>query len=152
LDSCHAVIIVQNGEWVREASACAVTAWPSMESRNGDKLTAAFVVGAATHRAPATRMCTSPDEGRRWVESEAAAIGIPVEWIVFHYVKGIIGKSVLTAAGILGIGNPGETRAAPYDAAGPALTKRIRAHEASRHDGRSSGSAGRYHSRKLETP
>ena len=54
-------------------------AW--MEPSDGDKHMAAFVGGSATGRVPATRTCVSPAEGRRWVESEAAALGTTVEWV-----------------------------------------------------------------------
>jgi hypothetical protein len=55
-------------------------AW--IEPRNGGRdYTAAFVsVLTATRRAPATRRCASADEARQWVEREAAAFGVPVEW------------------------------------------------------------------------
>jgi hypothetical protein len=55
-------------------------AW--IEPRSGDQeFTAAFVsVPTASRRAPATYSCASPDEARQWVEVEAAALGIPVEW------------------------------------------------------------------------
>ncbi len=32
-------------------------------------------------RAPATLVCQSPEEARHWVEDEATALGLPVEWI-----------------------------------------------------------------------
>jgi hypothetical protein len=41
---------------------------------------AAFVSAAASRRAPATRRCRSPDEGKQWVEREAEKLGVPVEW------------------------------------------------------------------------
>ena len=55
-------------------------AW--IEPRHGDcDYTAAFVsVLTALRRAPATRRCASTDEARQWVEREAAAFGVPVEW------------------------------------------------------------------------
>ena len=55
-------------------------AW--IEPRNGDQeFTAAFVsVPTASRRAPATYSCASPDEAREWVEVQAAALGVPVEW------------------------------------------------------------------------
>jgi hypothetical protein len=31
-------------------------------------------------RAPATRLCASAAEARQWIESEAQALGLPVEW------------------------------------------------------------------------
>jgi hypothetical protein len=53
-------------------------AW--IESRNGE-CTAAFVsVPTASRRAPATYSCASPDEARAWIEGEAVALGVPVEW------------------------------------------------------------------------
>ena len=55
-------------------------AW--IEPRNGDReYTAAFVSFlTASQRAPGTRRCGSVDEARQWVEREAAAFGVPVEW------------------------------------------------------------------------
>lgn len=41
---------------------------------------AAFVSAAASRRTPAARRCSSPDEGRKWVEREAAEFGVRVEW------------------------------------------------------------------------
>jgi hypothetical protein len=32
-------------------------------------------------RAPATRICSSPDEARQWVENQAAALDLPVKWV-----------------------------------------------------------------------
>ena len=55
-------------------------AWIEPRSRD-QAFTAAFVsVPTASRRAPATCSCTSPDEAREWVEVQAAALGIPVEW------------------------------------------------------------------------
>jgi hypothetical protein len=54
-------------------------AW--IEPGSGQEFQAAFVSAAmASRRRPATRRCASPDEARQWVEGEAAALGIPVEW------------------------------------------------------------------------
>ena len=53
-------------------------AW--VEPTNGDFL-AAYVGGAATKRWPATQLCASSDEARRWVEHDAAKLGVPVEWV-----------------------------------------------------------------------
>ena len=36
---------------------------------------------APSRRPPATRFCASPDEAKQWVESEARAFGVPVEWV-----------------------------------------------------------------------
>jgi hypothetical protein len=44
-----------------------------------DHYTAALVTAAA-HRLPATRDCGSVEEARAWVESEAAALHVPVIW------------------------------------------------------------------------
>jgi hypothetical protein len=55
-------------------------AW--IESGDGDEVEAAFVAAATKdRRAPATQSCSSVGEARRWVESEAAALGAPVEWV-----------------------------------------------------------------------
>jgi hypothetical protein len=54
-------------------------AW--IEPRNDREFRAAFVsVPTASRRAPATYSCASPEEAREWVEVQAAALGIPVEW------------------------------------------------------------------------
>ena len=44
-------------------------------------LAAVVGAGAVSSRAPATQLCSSPDEARQWVEEEAAAIGAPIEWL-----------------------------------------------------------------------
>jgi hypothetical protein len=54
-------------------------AW--VEARNDDEFLASFVGSAATRRAPATQLCASPADARQWVEDEAAAVGLPVEWL-----------------------------------------------------------------------
>lgn len=54
-------------------------AW--IEPRNTDGFMAALVGGGAQQRVPATQLFRSPDEARRWVEAEAAALGVPVEWL-----------------------------------------------------------------------
>jgi hypothetical protein len=58
-------------------------AW--IETR-GDEVLAAFVGVPTTgqvhvDRPPATQLCASPDEARQWVEHEAEAFGLPVEWV-----------------------------------------------------------------------
>ena len=52
------------------------------ELRHGEgECIAAFVsVPTASRRAPATHSCASPDEAREWIQVQAAALGIPVEW------------------------------------------------------------------------
>jgi hypothetical protein len=52
-------------------------AW--IEPTNGDFLAA--YVGGASVRPPAIRKCMSPDEGREWINGEASALGLPVEWL-----------------------------------------------------------------------
>jgi hypothetical protein len=48
---------------------------------------AAFVGDGATPRrdfagrAPAEQLCTSPHEARRWIEDQAAAFPLPIEWV-----------------------------------------------------------------------
>ena len=55
-------------------------AW--IDRENDHTVVAAFVGAAAKNtRAPATRVCASRDEARRWVEAEASAFGLPVEWV-----------------------------------------------------------------------
>jgi len=54
-------------------------AW--IEPADGDGVLAAFVASPARTRQPATRRFASPDEGRQWVEREAAMLHIPVEWV-----------------------------------------------------------------------
>jgi hypothetical protein len=54
-------------------------AW--IEPRGPHEFTAVFVSSAmASRRAPATHHFGSPDEARAWVNREAEAIGVPVEW------------------------------------------------------------------------
>ena len=60
-------------------SSNGLIAW--IEPGSGQEFQAAFVSAVmALRRRPATRRCASPDEARRWVEGEAAALGVPVEW------------------------------------------------------------------------
>jgi hypothetical protein len=62
-------------------------AW--IEKKPGGKFLAGFVGVvvtpdggvAAANRAPATQVCRSPEEAREWVEDEATAFGLPVEWV-----------------------------------------------------------------------
>ena len=51
-----------------------------------DAVLAAFVaVSGAAHsrvsRPPATQLCSSAEDARQWVEDEARAFGLPVEWV-----------------------------------------------------------------------
>jgi hypothetical protein len=32
-------------------------------------------------RSPATQLCSSPTEARRWVEEQAAALNLPIKWM-----------------------------------------------------------------------
>ncbi len=62
-------------------------AW--IEHRSDDRYLAAFVGVAEApggqmipaRRPPATNVCSSPVSARQWVEKEAAAFGLPVEWV-----------------------------------------------------------------------
>jgi hypothetical protein len=61
-----------------------IRAWIEHCSKQG--VLAAFVGvpgegGVPLARLPATRLCASPEEARRWVETEARALGVPVEWV-----------------------------------------------------------------------
>ena len=48
--------------------------------RCGDCFIAAFVGRDADTRAPARRVCATPEEARGWVEVEAKLLDVPVEW------------------------------------------------------------------------
>jgi hypothetical protein len=39
-------------------------------------------IGAASSRAPTTCLCSSRREAKTWIEQEAHALGLPVEWMV----------------------------------------------------------------------
>jgi hypothetical protein len=62
-------------------------AW--IEPCGADEFMGAFVGEGSAHdvhrhspgRAPATQLCSSPDEARQWVEDQAAAFGVPVKWL-----------------------------------------------------------------------
>ena len=54
-------------------------AW--VEPQSEEEFLGAYVGGAATKRWPATQLCASLDEARRWVERDAAELGVPVEWV-----------------------------------------------------------------------
>ena len=54
-------------------------AW--VEPRASDRYLVSLVGGAAPGREPATRLCGSLNEARQWVETEAAALGVPIEWL-----------------------------------------------------------------------
>jgi hypothetical protein len=62
-------------------------AW--IKPRNTEEFVAAFVGQDAAPgarqdfagRAPAVRVCGSADEARRWIEDEASAFALPVEWV-----------------------------------------------------------------------
>jgi hypothetical protein len=55
-------------------------AW--IEPRTSNEYLAAFVSApAAKARPPATQVCSSPDHARQWVEDEAAALGVSVQWV-----------------------------------------------------------------------
>ena len=59
-------------------------AW--IETRGGS-ISAAFVGvpdgvdQPQVSRLPAIRNCASVDDARRWIDAEAAALGLPVEWV-----------------------------------------------------------------------
>jgi hypothetical protein len=53
---------------------------------HNDAVLAAFVgvpcaADCRVSRPPATQVCSSPDDARQWVEGEARAFGLPVEWV-----------------------------------------------------------------------
>jgi hypothetical protein len=60
-----------------------IRAW--IEHRTKPGVLAAFVGvpgegDAPLQRPPATRLCASLDEAKQWIETEARAIGVPIEW------------------------------------------------------------------------
>jgi hypothetical protein len=54
-------------------------AW--IEPGEEETVVAAFVGSGARDRLAATQTCSTHDEARKWVETEAEAIGVPVEWV-----------------------------------------------------------------------
>lgn len=62
-------------------------AW--IEQYQENKVIAAFIGVAVlpggrkviASRQPATHVCSSPDKARQWIENEASAVGLPVEWV-----------------------------------------------------------------------
>jgi uncharacterized protein (DUF169 family) len=62
-------------------------AW--IERQHGGRFRAAFIgvatapdgTAAVADREPAVRICCSPEKARQWVEEEATAFGLPVEWV-----------------------------------------------------------------------
>ena len=46
-----------------------------------DGCLAAFVGGEAYARAPASRLCASRDDARRWIEAEGVVLGLRVKWV-----------------------------------------------------------------------
>lgn len=61
-------------------------AW--IEPFGANEFIGAFVGEATTRdtipnmprRLPATQLCSSPDEARQWIESQAAAFDLPIKW------------------------------------------------------------------------
>jgi hypothetical protein len=62
-------------------------AW--IRPRSAGEFIGAFVGEGATPgalkdfagREPAARVCGSPDEARQWIEDQAAAFALPIEWV-----------------------------------------------------------------------
>ena len=71
----------------RMAPGGRLRAW--IERQSGGGFRAAFLgvavmpdgSSAVVRREPATRVCCSPEKARQWVEKEATAFGLPVEWV-----------------------------------------------------------------------
>ena len=56
-----------------------LVAW--IEPRRSGEFSGKFVSEeTAAHRAPASCSCASRDEAKQWVEREANALGVSVEW------------------------------------------------------------------------
>jgi hypothetical protein len=56
-----------------------LVAW--IEPRNNDEFLAAFGAAAVPGRPPAVQTCSSPAEAKRWIEDQAAALELPIEWV-----------------------------------------------------------------------
>jgi hypothetical protein len=54
-------------------------AW--VEQSDDKAFLAAFVAADARHREPAAQLCSSHDEARGWIETQAMALDAPVEWV-----------------------------------------------------------------------
>jgi hypothetical protein len=62
-------------------------AW--IRPRSDDEFIAAYVGEYAAPgvrkdfagRAPATQICSSPDQAQRWIEEQAAALDLPLKWL-----------------------------------------------------------------------
>jgi hypothetical protein len=52
-----------------------------IETRGTENFVGAFIGEEAISRAPATQRCSSADEARRWIEDEAEAVGLSVNWL-----------------------------------------------------------------------
>jgi len=55
-------------------------AWVETEP-DGNGVLASFVGAWAADRKPAMRTFATPDQARRWVEVEASAVGLPIDWV-----------------------------------------------------------------------
>jgi hypothetical protein len=54
-------------------------AW--IEPRDDEEFVAAFVGGGSPQRPPATQVCSTQDEAREWIETQAGELGVPIEWL-----------------------------------------------------------------------
>jgi len=52
-----------------------------------ERFVAAYVGSDAPGRAPAIQLCCSADEARRWVETEAKGLGVPIQWVEQRLVR-----------------------------------------------------------------
>jgi hypothetical protein len=60
-----------------------------VETRSADEFVGAFVSeyaaldagGQFAARAPATQVCSSPEEARRWIKHQAEELDLPVKWV-----------------------------------------------------------------------
>jgi hypothetical protein len=60
------------------ASESKLLAW-TVPHRDG--VVAAFVSADTAYREPATCVCADREQGWRWVETQAASLGVEVEWL-----------------------------------------------------------------------
>jgi hypothetical protein len=63
-------------------------AW--IEPNSHAEFRASFVSKAAQRRQPATKRCVSTKDARQWVEDQAAALGVRVEWVDHNRDRGSV--------------------------------------------------------------
>jgi hypothetical protein len=67
-------------DFVMPLSGSKLLAW--IEQGDGDQFVAAYLGSGARQRLPAMRICATSEDARQWVEAEAGALGVAVEWML----------------------------------------------------------------------